>query len=160
MCSSLWSKKLIWTRSLLYMDIPICFPESWVLCRDMSHILVLIGLMITQTKLSWPNYLVYVNTLLFYCLGGGTPIVRFLLAAATTPLLLVGTGPIAYICKLSTLTFAYSRVHWHIHYQRSSLSDWLSLCGALIMSRELFGTQGQCISLALPGSTVLRLPCK
>jgi SulP family sulfate permease len=44
-----------------------------------------------------PNYLVYVNTLLFYRVGGGTRIAGFLLAAATTFLLLIGTGPIAYI---------------------------------------------------------------
>ncbi|KIK64222.1 hypothetical protein GYMLUDRAFT_40512 [Collybiopsis luxurians FD-317 M1] len=44
-----------------------------------------------------PNYLVYVNTLLFYRVGGGTRIAGFLLAVATAVLLLVGTGPIAYI---------------------------------------------------------------
>ncbi|KAJ7675474.1 sulfate transporter family-domain-containing protein [Mycena rosella] len=44
-----------------------------------------------------PNYLVYVNTLLFYRVGGGTRIAGFLLAVATTALLLVGTGPISFI---------------------------------------------------------------
>ncbi|OSC98639.1 hypothetical protein PYCCODRAFT_1374821 [Trametes coccinea BRFM310] len=44
-----------------------------------------------------PNYLVYVNTLLFYRVGGDTRIAGFMLAGATTILLLVGTGPIAYI---------------------------------------------------------------
>ena len=44
---------------------------------------------------------------MFYRVGGGTRIAGFLLAVATTALLLVGTGPIAYIRKLSTLTFAY-----------------------------------------------------
>ncbi|KAI0051282.1 hypothetical protein FA95DRAFT_1485722 [Auriscalpium vulgare] len=44
-----------------------------------------------------PNYLVYVNTLLFYRVGGSTRMSGFLLAAATLALLLVGTGPIAYI---------------------------------------------------------------
>ncbi|KAJ7902840.1 sulfate transporter family-domain-containing protein [Mycena olivaceomarginata] len=44
-----------------------------------------------------PNYLVYVNTLLFYRVGGGTRIAGFMLAAATTILLLIGTGPIAFI---------------------------------------------------------------
>ncbi|KAJ3968036.1 sulfate transporter family-domain-containing protein [Lentinula raphanica] len=44
-----------------------------------------------------PNYLVYVNTLLFYRVGGSTRVAGFLLAVATTVLLLVGTGPIAYI---------------------------------------------------------------
>ncbi|KAJ7747683.1 sulfate transporter family-domain-containing protein [Mycena maculata] len=44
-----------------------------------------------------PNYLVYVNTLLFYRVGGGTRIAGFLLAVATAALLLIGTGPIAYI---------------------------------------------------------------
>ncbi|THU94065.1 hypothetical protein K435DRAFT_168393, partial [Dendrothele bispora CBS 962.96] len=44
-----------------------------------------------------PNYLVYVNTLLFYRVGGTTRISGFLLALATLGLLMMGTGPIAYI---------------------------------------------------------------
>ncbi|KAG6830408.1 hypothetical protein H0H92_000904 [Tricholoma furcatifolium] len=46
---------------------------------------------------SVPNYLVYVNTLLFYRVGGGNRIAGFLLAIATGILLVLGTGPIAYI---------------------------------------------------------------
>jgi SulP family sulfate permease len=46
-----------------------------------------------------PNYLVYVNTLLFYRVGGGTRIAGFLLAVATAVLLFIGTGPIAYSRK-------------------------------------------------------------
>jgi sulfate permease, SulP family len=44
-----------------------------------------------------PNYLVYVNTLLFYRVGGGTRIAGFLLAVVTTLLLLLGTAPVGYI---------------------------------------------------------------
>ncbi|KAF7416286.1 hypothetical protein PC9H_002551 [Pleurotus ostreatus] len=44
-----------------------------------------------------PNYLVYVNTLLFYRVGGSTRIAGFLLAVATAALLFIGTGPIAFI---------------------------------------------------------------
>ncbi|KAJ7074561.1 sulfate transporter family-domain-containing protein [Mycena amicta] len=44
-----------------------------------------------------PNYLVYVNTLLFYRVGGGTRVAGFLLAVATAGMLMIGTGPIAYI---------------------------------------------------------------
>ncbi|THV02009.1 hypothetical protein K435DRAFT_367627, partial [Dendrothele bispora CBS 962.96] len=44
-----------------------------------------------------PNYLVYVNTLLFYRVGGTTRVSGFLLALATLGLLMMGTGPIAYI---------------------------------------------------------------
>ncbi|EIN04492.1 sulfate anion transporter [Punctularia strigosozonata HHB-11173 SS5] len=44
-----------------------------------------------------PNYLVYVNTLLFYRVGGDTRISGFLLALATAILLVIGTGPIAYL---------------------------------------------------------------
>ncbi|KAH9840810.1 sulfate transporter family-domain-containing protein [Rhodofomes roseus] len=44
-----------------------------------------------------PNYLVYVNTLLFYRVGGTTRVSGFMLAAATAVLLLIGTGPISYI---------------------------------------------------------------
>ncbi|KAL5522025.1 hypothetical protein ACEPAF_1881 [Sanghuangporus sanghuang] len=44
-----------------------------------------------------PNYLVYVNTLLFYRVGGTTRVSGFILALATFVLLVVGTGPIGYI---------------------------------------------------------------
>ncbi|KAJ7577964.1 sulfate transporter family-domain-containing protein [Mycena floridula] len=44
-----------------------------------------------------PNYLVYVNTLLFYRVGGTTRIAGFLLAVATAILLFIGTAPIAYL---------------------------------------------------------------
>ncbi|KAK0451278.1 sulfate transporter family-domain-containing protein [Desarmillaria tabescens] len=44
-----------------------------------------------------PNYLVYVNTLLFYRVGGTTRISGFLLAAATAVLLAIGTGFVGYI---------------------------------------------------------------
>ncbi|KAG6333879.1 hypothetical protein ID866_5208 [Astraeus odoratus] len=46
---------------------------------------------------SVPNYLVYVNTLLFYRLGGGTRVAGFMLAVATFFLLILGTAPVAYI---------------------------------------------------------------
>lgn len=39
----------------------------------------------------------YVNTLLFYRVGGTTRIAGFLLAMSTALLLFIGTGPIAYI---------------------------------------------------------------
>lgn len=51
-----------------------------------------------------PNYLVYVNTLLFYRVGGETRVSGFMLAGATTLLLLVGTSPIAFI-RTSLLLF-------------------------------------------------------
>ncbi|KAI0795819.1 sulfate transporter family-domain-containing protein [Abortiporus biennis] len=44
-----------------------------------------------------PNYLVYVNTLLFYRVGGDTRISGFMLAGATAVLLFIGTGPIAFL---------------------------------------------------------------
>lgn len=44
-----------------------------------------------------PNYLVYVNTLLFYRVGGGTRYAGFLLACSSVLLLWIGTGPIGYI---------------------------------------------------------------
>ncbi|KAF8966080.1 sulfate transporter family-domain-containing protein [Flammula alnicola] len=44
-----------------------------------------------------PNYLVYVNTLLFYRVGGDNRIAGFLLAIATIALLVIGPGPIAFI---------------------------------------------------------------
>ncbi|TFK22839.1 hypothetical protein FA15DRAFT_671086 [Coprinopsis marcescibilis] len=46
---------------------------------------------------SVPNYLVYVNTLLFYRVGGDSRISGFLLAVATFGLLVIGTGPISYL---------------------------------------------------------------
>ena len=44
-----------------------------------------------------PNYLVYVNTVLFYRVGGGTRLAGFLLAIATAVVLWVGTAPIGYL---------------------------------------------------------------
>ncbi|KAF5319323.1 hypothetical protein D9619_008654 [Psilocybe cf. subviscida] len=44
-----------------------------------------------------PNYLVYVNTLLFYRVGGDNRISGFLLAVFTAALLFAGSGPIAFI---------------------------------------------------------------
>ncbi|KJA17340.1 hypothetical protein HYPSUDRAFT_1023378 [Hypholoma sublateritium FD-334 SS-4] len=44
-----------------------------------------------------PNYLVYVNTLLFYRVGGDNRIAGFLLAVATGALLVIGSAPIAFI---------------------------------------------------------------
>ncbi|KAH8827152.1 sulfate transporter family-domain-containing protein [Flagelloscypha sp. PMI_526] len=46
---------------------------------------------------SVPNYLVFINSVLFYRVGGGTRIAGLLLAAATFVLLAIGTGPIAFI---------------------------------------------------------------
>ncbi|KAJ3491948.1 hypothetical protein NLJ89_g11288 [Agrocybe chaxingu] len=46
---------------------------------------------------SVPNYLVYVNTLLFYRVGGDNRIAGFLLAVATAVLLVIGPAPIAFI---------------------------------------------------------------
>ncbi|KAK7036773.1 hypothetical protein VNI00_011439 [Paramarasmius palmivorus] len=46
---------------------------------------------------SVPNYLVYVNTLLFYRVGGVTRVAGFLLVIANCVLLWIGTGPIAYL---------------------------------------------------------------
>ncbi|KDQ07140.1 hypothetical protein BOTBODRAFT_180967 [Botryobasidium botryosum FD-172 SS1] len=44
-----------------------------------------------------PNYLAYLNSLLFYRVGGGSRYSGFLLAMATGALLLIGTGPISFI---------------------------------------------------------------
>ncbi|KAH7886685.1 sulfate transporter family-domain-containing protein [Phlebopus sp. FC_14] len=44
-----------------------------------------------------PNYLVYVNTLLFYRVGGGMRVAGFMLALATFLLLIIGSAPIAYL---------------------------------------------------------------
>lgn len=47
----------------------------------------------------------------FYRVGGDTRIAGFLLAVATTILLLVGTGPIAYIRECLPLILSYSSSH-------------------------------------------------
>lgn len=44
-----------------------------------------------------PNYLAYVNTLLFYRVGGGTRVAGFLLGVATAGIMWAGTGFIAFI---------------------------------------------------------------
>ncbi|KIN96770.1 hypothetical protein M404DRAFT_16850 [Pisolithus tinctorius Marx 270] len=46
---------------------------------------------------SVPNYLVYVNTLMFYRVGGGNRIAGLMLALVTLLILMVGTAPVAYI---------------------------------------------------------------
>ncbi|KAI5987314.1 sulfate transporter [Pisolithus orientalis] len=46
---------------------------------------------------SVPNYLVYVNTLMFYRVGGGNRIAGLMLALVTLLIPLVGTAPVAYI---------------------------------------------------------------
>jgi SulP family sulfate permease len=56
-----------------------------------------------------PNYLVYVNTLLFYRVGGNTRVAGFLLAGATALLLVIGTGPIAYIRRSFALLTLHRR---------------------------------------------------
>jgi hypothetical protein len=96
---SLWLK-LILTRSLSYTDIPIFFPELWVLCRDTSHIL---GLMITQTKLSC----VCQHTFVLSPQRRNTDC-QISLSSHHNCLAFGGYGPIAYIHKFSTLTFPYS----------------------------------------------------
>ncbi|KAL0573865.1 hypothetical protein V5O48_008082 [Marasmius crinis-equi] len=56
---------------------------------------------------SVPNYLVYVNTLLFYRVGGSTRVAGFLLGLANILLLWIGTGPIRYlpVCVVGALIF-------------------------------------------------------
>jgi SulP family sulfate permease len=44
-----------------------------------------------------PNYEVYINSVLFYRIGGGTRLSGLLLAFATIGLLLIGTAPIGFI---------------------------------------------------------------
>lgn len=51
-----------------------------------------------------PNYLVYVNTLLFVRVGGTTRASGVLLALATFALLVVGTEPIGYIRQFEQLS--------------------------------------------------------
>jgi hypothetical protein len=81
------------------MDILICSLEFLDLCKTFSFFFFLSPRHAFDVLIGRPNYLVYVNTLLFYRVGGGTRIAGFLLAVATILLLLVGTGPIAYIRK-------------------------------------------------------------
>ncbi|KAF9267177.1 hypothetical protein L218DRAFT_1063908 [Marasmius fiardii PR-910] len=54
-----------------------------------------------------PNYLVYVNTLLFYRVGGNTRIAGFLLGIVNIVLLWIGAGPIQYlpVCVVGALIF-------------------------------------------------------
>ena len=84
------------------MDIPIYCQVFSALCT--SHTSLLRTSILTDSILFRPNYLVYVNTLLFYRVGGETRVSGFMLAGATTLLLLVGTSPIAFI-RTSLLLF-------------------------------------------------------
>lgn len=75
-----------------------------------------------------PNYLVYVNTLMFYRVGGGSRISGLLLAAGTAILLVVGTGPIGFIREISYCSPVVLRMR-EADSQRSTA---IMLVGALI----------------------------
>lgn len=76
---------------------------------DTNHELLAHGYsnLLSGLVLSVPNYLVYVNTLLFYRVGGGTRVAGGWLAVMTAVLLAVGTEPIGFIpvCVVGALIF-------------------------------------------------------
>ncbi|KAJ7471937.1 sulfate transporter family-domain-containing protein [Mycena latifolia] len=86
-----------------------------------------------------PNYLVYVNTLLFYRVGGGTRIAGFLLAVATAALLLLGTGPIAFIpvMVVGALIFVLGidlckEALWDTRHRVSSRSEYITIVSIMV----------------------------
>jgi SulP family sulfate permease len=81
---------------------------------DTNHELVSHGYSNTLAGLlgTTPNYLVYVNTVLFYRVGGGTRLAGFLLAMATVVVLWVGTAPIGYLreCLIRRLGITWTLI--------------------------------------------------
>ncbi|CDO73882.1 hypothetical protein BN946_scf185016.g39 [Trametes cinnabarina] len=112
-----------------------------------------------------PNYLVYVNTLLFYRVGGDTRIAGFMLAGATTILLLVGTGPIAYIpvMVVGALIFVLGidlvkEALWDTRH-RVSTSEYITIASIMIcmtvwdfVTGVLFGIIVSCIFFVVQSS--------
>ncbi|KAI0643264.1 sulfate transporter family-domain-containing protein [Trametes meyenii] len=112
-----------------------------------------------------PNYLVYVNTLLFYRVGGDTRISGFMLAGATTVLLLVGTGPIAYIpvMVVGALIFVLGidlvkEALWDTRH-RVSTSEYITIVSIMIcmtvwdfVAGVLFGIVVSCIFFVVQSS--------
>lgn len=100
------------------MDTPICSPGCWAPCKLVAATIGALADVAFQAEL--PSLCQYptVSSLprrfcspmsnssldRFYRVGGDTRVAGFLLALATAALLFIGTGPIAYIRKLSRLT--------------------------------------------------------
>ncbi|KAF9505966.1 hypothetical protein BS47DRAFT_1378186 [Hydnum rufescens UP504] len=83
------------------------------------------------------NYLAYVNSLLFYRVGGTTRLSGVLLALATSALLFVGTGPIAYIpvMEVGALIFVLGldlvkEAVWDTR-NRASRSEYITILGIM-----------------------------
>ncbi|KAI0350290.1 hypothetical protein OH77DRAFT_1413261 [Trametes cingulata] len=112
-----------------------------------------------------PNYLVYVNTLLFYRVGGDTRVSGFMLAGATTILLLVGTGPIAFIpvMVVGALIFVLGidlvkEALWDTRH-RVSTSEYITIASIMIcmtvwdfVTGVLFGIIVSCIFFVVQSS--------
>ncbi|KAI0660283.1 sulfate transporter family-domain-containing protein [Cubamyces menziesii] len=112
-----------------------------------------------------PNYLVYVNTLLFYRVGGDTRVAGFMLAGATTILLLAGTGPIAYIpvMVVGALIFVLGidlvkEALWDTRH-RVSTSEYITIASIMIcmtvwdfVTGVLFGIVVSCIFFVVQSS--------
>lgn len=57
-----------------------------------------------------PNYLCYVNTVLFYRVGGGSRLSGVLLAAATTGVMLIGKSSALFVRALADLRATADRL--------------------------------------------------
>ncbi|KAF8321334.1 hypothetical protein DL93DRAFT_2052151 [Clavulina sp. PMI_390] len=111
------------------------------------------------------NYLAYVNTLLFYRVGGTTRYAGFLLALATFGLLLIGTGPIAYIpvLEVGALIFVLGidlvkEAVWD-PWPRTSRSEYITIIGIMacmtvydFVSGVLFGIILACVFFVIQNS--------
>ncbi|KAG8935275.1 hypothetical protein FRC01_003025 [Tulasnella sp. 417] len=111
-----------------------------------------------------PNYLVYVNTLMFYRVGGGSRISGLLLAAATFVLLIIGTAPIGYIpiMLVGALIFVLGidlikEAVWDTRH-RTSTSEYITIIAIMVAMSlwdfvigVLFGIVLACRDLGIPG---------
>ncbi|KAH9933958.1 sulfate transporter family-domain-containing protein [Epithele typhae] len=112
-----------------------------------------------------PNYLVYVNTLLFYRVGGDTRVSGFMLAGATAVLLMVGTGPIAFIpvMVVGALIFVLGidlvkEALWDTR-QRVSTTEYITIASIMVVMTVwdfvigvLFGIVASCIFFVVQSS--------
>ncbi|KAF8314826.1 uncharacterized protein EI90DRAFT_3135794 [Cantharellus anzutake] len=111
------------------------------------------------------NYLAYVNTLLFYRVGGTTRYSGILLTIATAGLLFIGTGPIAYIpvIEVGALIFVLGidlavEAAWETR-KKASTSEYITILGIMavmtvydFVSGVVFGIIVACISFVVQNS--------
>ncbi|KAG6902693.1 hypothetical protein C0995_012833 [Termitomyces sp. Mi166 len=112
-----------------------------------------------------PNYLVYVDSLLFYRVGGGTRIAGFMLAVMIAVLLIIGTAPIAFIpvMVVSALIFVLGidlvkEALWDTR-NRTTRTEYITIVGIVVVmtvwdfvTSVVFGIIASCFFFVIQNS--------